>query len=112
MHLLAGNLSANSQAVRRATLGVLCAVPLARDDGQGGDGGGGGGGTGDNVLHTLLRIESQPCTLEAGRGSAAALVRITGQLEYGQLPQLLLRPVVQSLLGILHIRCGLGVLVC
>lgn len=66
--ILQPNLSAASQAMRAATLRVLCCYNAPFAPAPASEGGGPGAlPAPSDVLHLLLQIESQTCTTETGR---------------------------------------------
>lgn len=112
--LLAPNLSAASQPLRRETLRVLCCFrmppmlpPAGSEDAsrdaapQPGD-----------ALQQLLALESRQQGTDGGRPAVVALGRMRNYLEYRRLPDWLVPAVAHELLGVLHIRWAGGTQGC
>jgi hypothetical protein len=57
-----------------------------------------------DVLPVLRDMHTLPCSIQAGRTWSVALDRMTNHLEYGRVPRLVLPALVGGLLGVLHIR--------
>ncbi|KAL4434124.1 hypothetical protein ABPG75_000565 [Micractinium tetrahymenae] len=104
--LLAPNLSAASQPLRRQTLRVLCCFPqpamLAPAGSE--DAATGAPQPACDVLQQLLALESRQQGVDGGRPAVVSLGRMRNYLEYKRLPGWMVPAVVHSLLGVLHIR--------
>ena len=101
--LLEVNLSNPSQAMRVATLRLLCcfdqpSMPSSAATPKGST------GEPSQALSICLGIQTQAFSAESGRQAAVAVGKLQNQLEYSQMPLQLIRPVVQGIIGILHIR--------
>lgn len=97
--VLEENLRSRSQPLRRETLRVLTAFEqpsLSAKDGQ--------KAAASDVLQRLLKIESAPIAMESGRPAAVSLEQLKAALEFNQVPEFLVAPLVSSLLGLLNIR--------
>ena len=94
-------LSAPSQAMRVATLRLLCCFEQPQLTS-----GAAPAGTSQTsqVFTTCLTIQTQPFTSDSGRQAAVAIGRLRNQLEYKQVPSQQVVPVVRCLIGIMHIR--------
>lgn len=101
------NLSDPSQAMRCATLRLLCCfeqpsmvqdstakAPATSQSSQ--------------VFPMFFSIQSQSCTLDSGRQAAVTIGKVCTYLEYGQIPAEQIEAVVRCLMGILHIRSVLS----
>ena len=106
-----GNLSDPSQAMRCATLRLLCCfeqpsmvldstakAPATCQSSQ--------------VFPMFFSIQSQSCTLDSGRQAAVTIGKVRTYLEYSQIPAEQIGAVVRCLLGTLHIRSALSPLSC
>ena len=99
---VAANLSNRSQAFRKDTLSILCALEQPALGGQ----------TGaarqvqvpSQILSSLLRVETQQSALGSSKSSPAAIEVIQTAFEFGKIPELLVTATIQSLLGFLNIR--------
>ena len=97
------NLSDPSQAMRVATLRLLCcfeqpqltsstaSVPASTSQTS-------------QVFPTCLNIQTQPFNVDSGRQASVAIGKIRNQLEYKQIPSEQVGPVVRCLVGIMYIR--------
>lgn len=97
------NISNPSQAMRVATLRLLCcfdqpsmpsSAAAPKDSSS----------ETSQALSICLGIQTQPFSAESGRQAAVAVGKLRNQLEYNQMPSQLIQPVVQGIIGILHIR--------
>lgn len=100
------NLSHPSQAVRCATLRLLCCFEQpamiqtsstkSKDSAQS-----------SQIFPMCFSIQSQTCTVDSGRQAAVTIGKMRTYLEYGQVPAEQVGPLVRCLIGILHIRFSL-----
>ncbi|KAL4860053.1 Small subunit processome component 20 [Chlorella vulgaris] len=104
--LLAPNLSASSQPLRRETLRALCCFPMPHMLAAAGseDGAKGVPQPACDALEQLLALESRQQGADGGRPAVVALGRMRNYLEYKRLPDWLVPAIVHALLGVLHIR--------
>ena len=99
------NLSDPSQAMRVATLRLLCCfeqpqlassttlVPASTSQAS-------------QVFLTCLNIQTQAFNADSGRQASVAIGKIRNQLEYKQITSEQVGPAVRCLIGIMHIRSG------
>ncbi|EFN57812.1 hypothetical protein CHLNCDRAFT_51116 [Chlorella variabilis] len=104
--LLAPNLSAASQPLRRETLRALCCFPMPAMLAPAGseDAARGVPQPACDALQQLLALESRQRGSDGGRPAIVSLGRMRNYLEYRRLPDWMVPPVVHALLGVLHIR--------
>lgn len=103
LQYLLANLSDPSQAMRVATLRLLCCFeqpPLTSDANSAPA----GASQTSQVFPACLNIQTQPFNVDSGRQASVAIGKIRNQLEYKQVPSEQIAPVVRCLIGILHIR--------
>lgn len=97
------NLSDPSQAMRVATLRLLCCFeqpPLMESAATAPT----SAPQTSQAFWTCLSIQTQPFTADSGRQAAVAIGKLRNQLEYKQVPSAQIAPVVRCLIGIMHIR--------
>ncbi|PRW58885.1 small subunit processome component 20-like protein [Chlorella sorokiniana] len=104
--LLAPNLSAASQPLRRETLRVLCCFtqPAMQTPAGAEEPPKDAPPQPCDALQQLLVLESRQQGVDGGRPSVVALGRMRNYLEYRRLPDWLVPAVIHELLGVLHIR--------
>ncbi|KAL0044331.1 hypothetical protein WJX82_000142 [Trebouxia sp. C0006] len=95
------NLSHPSQAIRCATLRLLCCFeqPDMLQTGS--------TAQSSQIFPMCFSIQSQTCTVDSGRQAAVTIGKMRTYLEYGQVPAEQVGPLVRCLIGILHIRFSL-----
>ena len=100
------NLSHPSQAMRCATLRLLCCFeqPAMLSDQAPQPG---SSSQTSQVFPMCLSIQSQSCTVDSGRQAAVTIGKLRTYLEYGQVPPEQKGALVRCLIGMLHIRFAL-----
>jgi U3 small nucleolar RNA-associated protein 20 len=100
------NLSHPSQAMRCATLRLLCCFeqPAMLQTGTAKPS---STAQSSQIFPMCLSIQSQTCTVDSGRQAAVTIGKMRTYLEYGQVPAEQVGPLVRCLIGILHIRFSL-----
>ncbi|KAL0035339.1 hypothetical protein WJX77_001780 [Trebouxia sp. C0004] len=100
------NLSHPSQAMRCATLRLLCCFqqPAMLQTGTAKPS---STAQSSQIFPMCFSIQSQTCTVDSGRQAAVTIGKMRTYLEYGQVPAEQVRPLVRCLVGILHIRFSL-----
>lgn len=102
------NLSHPSQAMRCATLRLLCCFeqPAMQHSSSSSSTPKPSAATleASQILPMFLSIQSQTCTVDSGRQAAVTIGKVRTYLEYGQVPPDQVPAVIRCLLGVLHIR--------
>lgn len=98
------NLSHPSQAMRCATLRLLCCFEQPAMNHSSTSKSSAASGEASQILPMFLSIQSQTCTVDSGRQAAVSIGKVRTYLEYGQVPPHQLTAVIRCLLGVLHIR--------
>lgn len=100
------NLSHPSQAMRCATLRLLCCFeqPAMHHSSSSTPKPSTASSEASQILPMFLSIQSQTCTVDSGRQAAVTIGKVRTYLEYGQVPPDQVPAVIRCLLGVLHIR--------